>query len=104
MVTATSSSRPLTVPRPAMLRYFWKPSSPADGSFAALGQQLHVDFVLGARFTKNADGSRSLAVRLMQSEGGAIAWSADFSIGGADTSEVGTKIAEAILPLLPRKK
>ena len=81
-----------------------QPTDHTDSSFAALGRKLGVGFVLGARLTKASDGTRSLAVRLVRSDGGAVAWSGDFLISGSDANEVGTKIAEAILPLLPPKK
>jgi hypothetical protein len=80
------------------------PADHTDSAFAALGRKLGVGFVLGARLTKATDGARSLAIRLIQSDGGAVAWSGDFPIAGGDADEAGTKIAEAILPLLPPKK
>jgi TolB-like protein len=80
------------------------PADHTDSAFAALGRKLGVGFVLGARLTKATDGARSLAIRLIQSDGGAVAWSGDFPIAGGDADEVGTKIAEAILPFLPPKK
>jgi hypothetical protein len=45
-----------------------------------------------------------LSARLVQSDGDRVAWSGDFSIYAGDANEVGTKNAEAILPLLPPKK
>jgi hypothetical protein len=76
----------------------------SDASFAALGQQLRTGFVLGLRLTKGAGDAHLLSASLVQSEGGRVAWSGEFPIDGGDANEVGTKIAEAILPLLPPKK
>jgi TolB-like protein len=80
------------------------PAGDSDSAFAALGQQLQVKFVLGARLIKNADGSRALAVRLVESETGAVTWSADFPATGSDPTDAAKKVAEAVLPLLPAKK
>lgn len=80
------------------------PTEHSNSSFAALGRKLGAGFVLGAQLTKEADGTRSLAVRLIQSDGGGVAWSGNFPVAGSDASEAGTKVAEAILPLLPPKK
>lgn len=80
------------------------PGATNETALAALGKRSRADFVLGAHFAKAEDGARTLAVRLVKSADGSVAWSGDFPLAANNGAAVGVKIAEAILPLLPPKK
>lgn len=80
------------------------PGASNETALATLGKRSRADFVLGAHFAKSEDGKRTFAVRLVKSADGSVAWSADYPLPGSKGGEVGVKIAEAVLPLLPPKK
>lgn len=75
-----------------------------EAALATVGKRAHADFVLGAHIAKSEENKRTLAVRLVRSEDGTVAWSADYPINVSEAPDTGTKIAQAILPLLPPKK
>jgi TolB-like protein len=72
-----------------------------DAALAALGKQLHAEFVLGTKLTKSTDGVNALSMRMIRSQDGTVTWSEEFPTVGADAKEVGAKIAEAISNQLP---
>jgi hypothetical protein len=80
------------------------PGASNDTALATLGKRSRADFVLGAHVAKAEDGTRALAVRLIKSADGSVAWSGDYPLAAGNGAAVGAKIAEAILPLLPPKK
>ena len=75
------------------------PSGPDDG-LLTVGRTLGAGHILGAKIQKT-DAARTLVVRLIKSESGTVLWTGMFPIETGHASEVGAKIAEAVLEALP---
>lgn len=80
------------------------PAGSGDDSLAALGRQQRARLVFATHLEKNDDGTRRLRVRVIRSEDGGVAWSAEFPVQGSDPKQVSANISAAILPLLPPRK
>jgi len=76
-------------------------SATTDEALAGIGHRLAADFTLGAWITRNGD-SATLRVRLIKTEGAAVAWTEQFPMAGADPAAIAEQIATGVLAAVPK--
>ncbi len=78
------------------------PAALTDAALVAQGQKLDADFILAAQLSP--DAPPALAVLLLRTENGVVAWSATFPLDDASAPAVAEKISAAVLAALPAAK
>jgi TolB-like protein len=78
-----------------------QPGTQDDAALIRVAKEAGATFVLSATTTRPAEGAPQLAVRLLQSADGTVAWQSDFPIVASEAAPTGGKIAEAVLAHMP---
>lgn len=77
------------------------PATATDSALVEHGKKLGAPFILAAHLTEATP--RELAVRLLRTADGAVAWQSTFPVEPATTASVASQVSESTLAALPQK-